>query len=521
MGEFPDDAFDIHEENALNLHATLEDLFETTDGLVDAIITSPPYGDMQDYGDKEDQIGEQLYENFLDDLREVFKQCYDVASDESTLWMVTDTFRRNNRIVRPPFDIADELENLQNRQECTEAGCEGRLVKYRGTGELRCATCDTAVDPLVESWQLKDHIIWNKQRTRPWRKKGQLRNVYEHLSMYAKTDEYKYYADSIRIQDTDDFGRWWVNYPERYHPKGKLPDNIWEFPIPKQGKWGQTEQYHPSPFPVGLVERIIRLATDPGDIILDPFAGVGSTLAVAKCLDRKPIGFELNPDFIDDYHDMVLPEIQHQYQRQTIEQQTLFEDGATHNLEYLIWTLRIHKYAFQLQRELVKNDEIAVECKDIDSIVAITDPDTIGTESRPQTALYYVGTDHIETLNGQIDDAVENLISSAKGSGDYYEIDFNINACKMDDWLDSVARDVISTESSDSLYIYPEGVHHWYQDEVSYEKWRSMIENTQWKRYQTNTWVPLVSNLAIQVENPQDEVDLMEGEQTVLGNYDR
>ena len=520
MEEFPEDAFDIHNENALDLQDTLEDIFGTTDGLVDAIITSPPYGDMQDYGDQDDQIGEQLYENFLNDLRQVFKQCYDVASDESTLWIVTDTFRRNNRIVRPPFDIADELENLHNRQECAEPDCEGRLAKDRGTGLLTCETCDAVVDPLAESWKLKDHLIWDKQRTRPWRKKGQLRNVYEHISMYSKSDKHKYNADSIRIQDTDDFGRWWVNYPERYHPKGKLPSNIWEFPIPKQGEWGQTPNYHPSPFPKGLVERIIRLATDPGDIVLDPFAGVGSTLAVAKSLGRKPIGFELNPEFIDYYHDNVLPGIQKRHSEQTTEQQSLFEEDSTHNLEYLIWTLRIHKYAFQLQRELVKNDDIAVECKDLEAIVAITDPNTIGTDSSPQTDLYYIGRDQTETLDGQFDDAVENLISSVRGSGDYYEVDFNINACSMSDWLGEVSAEVVATESNDPLYIYPDGVHYWCQEEVNYEKWKSMIENTQWKRYQTATWVPLVSNLEIRVENPQEEVNLIEGEQTVLGNYD-
>ncbi len=521
MEEFPDDAFEIHNENALNLKSTFEDIFGTTDGVVDAIITSPPYGDMQDYGDQEAQIGEQLYENFLDDLREVFKQCYDVATDQSTLFIVTDTFRRNNRIVRPPFDIADDLENLHNRQQCQEPDCEGRLAKDRGTGLLSCEVCDAVFDPLAESWQLKDHLIWNKQRTRPWRKKGQLRNVYEHISMYAKTDEYKYNADSIRVQDTDDFGRWWVNYPERYHPKGKLPGNIWEFPIPKQGKWGQTEQYHPSPFPEGLVERIIRLATDPGDIVLDPFAGVGSTLAVAKSLDRKPIGFELNPEFTEYYHENVLPGIQHQHSQQTTEQETLFQEGSTHNFEYLIWTLRIHKYAFQLQRELVKNGEIGVECKDLEAIVANTDPDTIGTDSEPQTEFYFIGIDQIETLDDQFDTAVKNLISSAKGSGDYYEIDFSLTACTMSDWLSEVAADVFETESSKPLYIYPDGNHFWYQKKVTYEKWRSMIESSRWKRYQTNTWVPLVSNLEIRVENPQEEVDVMDGEQSVLGTYDR
>lgn len=517
MGETPDSVFDIHQADARNLKSELEKWFDTTDDLVDVIITSPPYADMQDYGDQEGQIGEQVYEDFLEDLRTVFKQCYDVASDESTLWVITDTYRRNNRIVRPPFDIADELENLENHWFCPDEDCSGRLQRDRGTGILHCDICSEEINPLNESWQLKDHLIWNKQRTRPWRKKGQLRNIYEHISMYAKTDEYKYNADSIRIQDTEEFGRWWVNYPERYHPKGKLPENIWEFPIPKQGEWGPKLNYHPSPFPESLVERIIKLATDPGDIVLDPFAGVGPTLAVAKRLDRCPIGFELNKEFIDHYHNHVLPSVG----KQKTEQQTLVNEDSGRNLEYMIWTLRVHKYAFRLQRELIRNEEINIGLKDLNSILAVTDPDTIRTDTKPQTQLYYLGTDKVRDLNDIFDQAAENLISTNRGSGDYYEVDFELNAYPVEDWFEEIASQVLDISSIDPIYIYPGGVHHWYQTELAFDQWKSMSENGEWKRYQSTYWVPLVSNLAIQVENPQRELDKVEGIQTILGSFDK
>jgi len=516
MGETSDSVFNIHQVDARNIKSELEKWFETTDSLVDAIITSPPYADMQDYGDQEEQIGEQVYEDFLDDLRTVFKQCYDVASDESTLWIITDTYRRNSRIVRPPFDIADELENLENHWHCPDEDCNGRLQRDRGTALLHCDICGKEVNPLNESWQLKDHLIWNKQRTRPWRKKGQLRNIYEHISMYAKTNDYKYNADSIRIQDTEKFGRWWVNYPERYRPKGKLPENIWGFPIPKQGEWGPKLNYHPSPFPEGLVERIIKLATDPGDIILDPFAGVGSTLAVAKRLGRKPIGFELNEDFIEHYHEYVLPSIE----EQEAKQQTLFDEDSGHNLEYLIWTLRIHKYALRLQRELVRNEEIDIDREDLNSILAVTNPETIGTDTKPKTQLYYLGTDKVRNLTDTFDQAEENLLSANRGSGDYYEVDFNLSAYPVEDWFEEIAPQVLDLSLIDPLYVYPDGVHHWYQTELIFNRWKSMIANGEWKRYQSTYWVPLTSNLGIQVQNPQQEVNKIDGKQTVLGNFD-
>jgi len=54
------------------------------------------------------------------DLRSRYKQCYDIAAEDCTLWIVTDAFRADGRVIRLPFDIADELENLQNHETCLE-----------------------------------------------------------------------------------------------------------------------------------------------------------------------------------------------------------------------------------------------------------------------------------------------------------------------------------------------------------------------------------------------------------------
>jgi len=514
MGPEDNSVFDIHRADARNLKTELETLFDSTDGLVDAIITSPPYGDMENYGEQDNQVGEQPYEYFLSDLREIFKQCYAVASDEATLWINTDTFRRNNRLIRPPFDLAENLENLKNRKWCPQEDCGGRLERNRGTGVLVCDICGEELDPLTESWRLTDHIIWNKQRTRPWQQKGKLRNIYEHLSMYSKTDEFKYNQDAVRIEDVEDFGRWWVDYPERYHPKGKLPDNVWEFPIPKQGEWGPKLNYHPSPFPEELVERIIKLSTDPGDIVLDPFAGVGSTLAVAKRLDRKPIGFEINQEFIDHYHNHVLPKAG----QKSTEQQTLIAEKSGHSLEYVIWTLRIHKYALRLQRELINKNAYDIARKDINSIFIKTDQSAFSAEVAPSASLYYIGTDRLVDLHQEFEEAREAMISDNLGSGDYYEIDFTVVQCTVAEWFEDVAPDMLDNETS--LYVYPDGAHYWYHTEITIDEWRDLEETTQWKRFQSTEWSPLVSTLPIRVDNPQDSTHPeMDDNQAILDSF--
>lgn len=516
MGADDDSVFDIHQVDARELKSTLERLFDSADGIVDAIITSPPYADMQDYGEQDGQVGEQSYEEFLNDLHDIFRQCYDVAADHATLWVNTDTFRRNGRIVRPPFDLSELLENLQNRKYCPKDECNGRLERDRGTGMLYCDLCSEEVNPLKESWRLSDHIIWDKQRTRPWQPKGQMRNVYEHLSMYTKSDDFKYNQDAVRIEDIEEFGRWWVDYPERYHPKGKLPDNIWEYPIPKQGQWGPKLNYHPSPFPVGLVERIIKLATDPGDVVLDPFAGVGSTLAVAKRLDRKPIGFEINPEFIDHYHNHVLPKIG----RKKTEQQKLIDKEEGLPLEDVIWTLRIHKYAFRLQRELIINDHFEIDRHDFVAVHALSDRETFSADTRPSATLHYIGTDQLNECEEEFVQAQRDLVSETRGSGDYYEVDFDINQCTVEEWFDSIGPETLV--DSPRLYVYTNGAHYRYQTAITFEDWKELYTSNQWKRYQSASWCPLVSVLPIEIENPLDSVEQdFDENQSLLTSFEK
>jgi len=77
---------------------------------------------------------------------------------------------------------------------------------------------------------------------------------------------------------------------------------------------------HPAAFPPGLIERILTLSTDSGDVVLDPFAGSGVTVAQAEQMDRKGIGFELNEEYCESY-----PELKDHLQ----EQQTTAEAKPT------------------------------------------------------------------------------------------------------------------------------------------------------------------------------------------------
>src|SRR5260370_31474 len=98
----------------------------------------------------------------------------------------------------------------------------------------------------------------------------------------------------------------------RANPAGKVPDDTWILRPQEDGSFFRAEEDtwyvsrvcgtfrertgHPCQMPEALLERIIRVSSKPGDLVFDPFAGSGTTLAVAKRLDRHYLGFELSTE---------------------------------------------------------------------------------------------------------------------------------------------------------------------------------------------------------------------------------
>jgi len=499
MSDEQDSRFRVYQHDARDLKSHLEAKFDDTDGLVDTIITSPPYADLVDYGDHEEQVGKQNYEDFLDDLRSIYKQCYDIAAEDCTLWIVTDTFRANGRVVRLPFDIADELENLHNHKTCLEKDCIGCLERDRGDGSLMCTECGATHDPLLESWRMKDNIIWDKLRTRPWSKKGQLKNVHEYITMFSKSDDFTYNKDAIRITNPDEFQQWWVDYPERYSPKGIVPNNVWSFPIPKQGQWGPQISFHPSPFPQELVERIVHLASDPGDVVFDPFAGIGTTLAIAEALDRKPLGFELNQEYIDYYQEHVRPTALKEVGsvQSTLQDQQLI-------LQQKIYTLRIHKYAYKLYKQLIEGDQSSIREGQIKFIQAITDPDCFDAVEKPDAQLQFICESASAFEGESLEDAMEQMLSEKKGSGDYYGVEFYPEFVTFNEYLSNLESEPPELMTN-KVHIYQDRNHYWANSSLFLEEWIDQISNEEWLKYWSKSSPPLISNLKIQVENPLEE----------------
>ena len=84
----------------------------------------------------------------------------------------------------------------------------------------------------------------------------------------------------------------------RANPRGRLPSDVWdEFPR-VCGTFKERDGYHGCQLPEGLLARIIMASSNPGEVVLDPFVGSGTTAAVAKRLGRKYVGIDLSEEYV-------------------------------------------------------------------------------------------------------------------------------------------------------------------------------------------------------------------------------
>ena len=163
-------------------------------------------------------------------------------------------------------------------------------------------------------FNMRNWIIWHYtfgQQTKRMFAKSHTHVLY--FTKSAVVDEFTFNADAIRVASA----RQTTYGDPRANPKGKVPDDTW-FLRPQEavphayfeptsdtwnisrvcGTFKEREGWHGCQMPIAVLDRVIRSATNPGDIVLDPFNGSGTTIVSAALLGRKYIGIEQDPNYV-------------------------------------------------------------------------------------------------------------------------------------------------------------------------------------------------------------------------------
>ncbi|NIA72050.1 site-specific DNA-methyltransferase [Pelagibius litoralis] len=245
----------------------LTNLKRFPDDLIDCVVTSPPYYWQRDY-EIDGQAGqEETVEKYVEDLTEVFREILRTLTPTGTAFVVLgDTYYSGRG--QPRGGDPKQIWRGVARQKY-------RAVDRPGFGLPRKSLLGVpwrvALALQADGWVLRSSVIWRKPkplaepsvRDRPW-------TTTETIFILSKTG--KYYFDRQGLDGQED---------------------VWDIPAPNAPR----KYRHAAPFPEALVNRCLAAGCPKKGIVLDPYTGSGTTLAVAAARGLPSIGIELNPSY--------------------------------------------------------------------------------------------------------------------------------------------------------------------------------------------------------------------------------
>ncbi|HET6449947.1 MAG TPA: DNA methyltransferase [Spirochaetia bacterium] len=235
---------------------------ELADAGIDLVVTSPPYWQIKDYG-VPGQIGwGQTLHQYLDDLGRVWRELHRVLAPGARLCV----------------NIGDQF---------ARASLFGRYRVIPLHAEITCQCAEIGFDYLGS-------IIWRKKTTMntsggavvmgsyPYPPNGIVEIDFEYILLFKKPGTVRRPDPAVRRDaalSRDEWKSWFSGH--------------WEL-------GGARKKGHDAPFPEEIPRRLIRMFSFPGDTVLDPFMGSGTTARVAVALDRQAVGYEINGEFLDE-----------------------------------------------------------------------------------------------------------------------------------------------------------------------------------------------------------------------------
>lgn len=208
------------------------------DNSIDLIVADPPYNLNKDYGNKSDTKTFDEYIQFTEDWTGEAKR---VLKPTGTIYVFMGF-----RFISYLYQILEKKQKLN-----------------------------------FNNW-----ICW--YYTQGIGKKKGFSPRHDDILMFTKTDKFTFNLDAIRVPQKF--------YRSVNNMRGANPGDVWEFSHIHYCQ--DNRQNHPTQKPEGLIERMVLASSNEGDFVLDPFSGSGTTLRVCQQLNRKCVGFEINPAYV-------------------------------------------------------------------------------------------------------------------------------------------------------------------------------------------------------------------------------
>jgi len=282
------------------------------DASVHCCVTSPPYWGLRDYG-HDGQIGlEATPEAYVARMVEVFREVRRVLRDDGTCWVNLGDSFWNHSPVRSSSAGAFDKEWTGGKIS------QGQRRRANGHPTLKMKDLvgipwRVAFALQADGWWLRQDIIWHKPNPMPESVRDRCTKAHEYVFLLTKSERYYYDADAVseaavgpaggNVVPVKGAGESLMRTRNGLHAAQERAREAGGYVNRnRRSVWTiTTKPYggaHFAVMPPDLVEPCIKAGCPEGGTVLDPFAGSGTTLAVAAELGRNAIGCELNPEYI-------------------------------------------------------------------------------------------------------------------------------------------------------------------------------------------------------------------------------
>ncbi|MBO7133507.1 MAG: site-specific DNA-methyltransferase [Bacteroidales bacterium] len=242
----------------------VETMMNMPEGIVNTIVTSPPYNLDKSYGKYDDNRSFQEWEDLIEN---VAREAYRVLAHNGSFFLNVSPVPESKTKEIIPLDAIAYF-----------------IFKKQG-------------------YFLRNSIVWHFNNMQNCT--NRLSGRWESILWFVKDiKNYKFNLDDIRIPYIT------KNDKRLEGGIGRNPTDTWNYDIPESDFWyfdrvnnmtknklGISE--HPCVYPTPMIERIIKMTTDKGDVVFDPFLGSGTTLVAAENLGRVGLGTELDIKYQD------------------------------------------------------------------------------------------------------------------------------------------------------------------------------------------------------------------------------
>jgi DNA modification methylase len=298
------------------------DMSELPDESVQCCVTSPPYWGLRKYaGEQTIQWPDDTFYPYgleptpamyvshsIEILREIRRV---LRKDGVVFWNIGDSYYGSGKGIGSDHGKAVFTDN-----DIVKIKTQSDVLKPK---DLCLIPFRVAIAAQEDGWWVRSVIIWDRPNAMPESVKDRPTESHEYILMLTKSANYYWNQEAVREPMTEST----VKRSEYGNNSGKMDDYRTQGLVSKSGIWDpekgwrydleagrnlrsvwtfSTHGYkeaHFATFPEELPERCIKAGSKEGDIVLDPFAGSGTSLWVAKKLGRKAVGYELSSEYCE------------------------------------------------------------------------------------------------------------------------------------------------------------------------------------------------------------------------------